>query len=124
MNDISTIPQTTAVALTSSSTKSSDGNSKKLPVGGQNMPPETQEKETTVQMTNEAIQKTVKQLNEFSRSQGRNLQFSVDKVSDLTVITVVNKETNEVIRQIPSEEVVRLARQIEFETSTILDVQA
>lgn len=124
MNHISTIPQTTAVALTGSSTKSSDGNLKKLPVGGQNMPPEIQEKETTVQMTNEAIQKSVKQLNEFSRSQGRNLQFSVDKVSDLTVITVVNKETNEVIRQIPSEEVVRLARQMEFETSTILDVQA
>ena len=124
MGFINGIPQTTAVPLTGSPSKSSAENPKKLPVGGQNMPTEIQEKETSVPMTRETIQKTVEQLNQFSRDQGRNLQFSVDEVLDLTVITVVNKETNEVIRQIPSEEVVRLARQMAFETSTILDTQA
>lgn len=75
-------------------------------------------------MTREALEKTVKQLNEFSRSQERNLQFSFDEALDLTVITVVDSETDEVIRQIPSEEVLRLAQHLEREMSTILDVLA
>ena len=42
----------------------------------------------------------------------RSLQFSVDKSSGRTIITVIDRETAEVIRQIPSEEVLTLAAQM------------
>jgi flagellar protein FlaG len=41
------------------------------------------------------------------------LQFSVDDKSGETMIKVVDSKTDEVVRQIPSEEVVRLRQRLE-----------
>jgi flagellar protein FlaG len=49
-------------------------------------------------------------LNELSGSTRRNLQFRVDESSGRTIITVINATTKEVVRQIPSEEVLAIAR--------------
>jgi len=46
----------------------------------------------------------------FVQSMKRELEFAVDDASGRTIITVRNKETGEIIRQIPSEEVIALAR--------------
>ena len=43
----------------------------------------------------------------------RSLQFSVDEHSGRTIITVIDKETEEIIRQIPPEEVVALAEHLD-----------
>lgn len=43
----------------------------------------------------------------------RNLNFSVDEGSGKTVIKVVDSATNELVRQIPAEEVLRIARALE-----------
>jgi len=56
----------------------------------------------------EAIEEVVSGLNEMVQNLHRNLQFSVDDGSGDTVIKVVDSETREVVRQIPSEEIVRL----------------
>jgi flagellar protein FlaG len=50
----------------------------------------------------------VGQLNELVQAIRRELEFSVDEQSGRTVITVVDAETREVIRQIPPEEVLTL----------------
>ena len=42
---------------------------------------------------------------------GRDLQFEVDDDSGVTVIKVIDPATDEVVRQIPSEEAVQRARQ-------------
>lgn len=42
----------------------------------------------------------------------RSLQFSIDKGSGETVVRVVDSETKEVIRQIPSEEVLAIAERL------------
>jgi len=97
-----------------------------LPNDGQKMPPATlagKEKEAEP-VTSEALEKSLKQLNGFARRFHRSLQFSVDKASNRTVITVINTETKEVVRQIPSEEVLSLARNLESEKSAILSVLA
>ena len=47
------------------------------------------------------------------RNVQRSLQFSVDQNSGRTVITVVDKTTEEVIRQIPPEEILAIADRIE-----------
>lgn len=43
----------------------------------------------------------------------RNLQFSVDDDTGHTVVKVVDSSTNEVIRQIPSEEILSIAKALD-----------
>lgn len=61
----------------------------------------------------EPIEVTVEKLNVQVESLQRNILFSVDKELGRTVITVTDKETDEVIRRIPSEEVLAIARHIQ-----------
>ena len=42
----------------------------------------------------------------------RDLSFSVDDSTGETIITVIDSKTDEVVRQIPSEYVVRLAQNL------------
>jgi flagellar protein FlaG len=59
------------------------------------------------------IQEALAQLNDQMRRNGRDLSFNVDERIDRVIITVKNPQTGEVIRQIPTEEVIRLAHSIE-----------
>lgn len=54
--------------------------------------------------------RTVARLNELMSSNRRSLRFQVDAEGGRTVITVLNPHTKEVIRQIPPEEILSLAR--------------
>lgn len=54
----------------------------------------------------------VTQIADYVQSISRDLQFRVDEQIGTTVITVVDSETDEIIRQIPAEEAVSLARYI------------
>lgn len=59
------------------------------------------------------VGRMVEQLNELARQQKRSLHFRVDDVSGRTIITVVNPETAEIVRQIPSEELLAVARSLD-----------
>jgi len=54
----------------------------------------------------------VKELNEAVHVINTNLSFSVDQPTGETVIKVINADTKEVIRQIPAEEMLRVAARI------------
>jgi len=54
----------------------------------------------------------VGELREFVSKLGRDLAFRVDEGLDRSIITVLDSNTNQVVRQIPNEEVVAIARQI------------
>ena len=56
------------------------------------------------------IERVAQDLDSYMKSVGRSIEFKVDKASGRTVITVRDSHTGELIRQIPSEEVLRLAR--------------
>lgn len=43
----------------------------------------------------------------------RNLQFSIDDATGRSVVKVVDASTNEVIRQIPSEELLQITRSLD-----------
>jgi flagellar protein FlaG len=60
-------------------------------------------------------------LERFAREVRRELEFTIDDVSGNTVITVRNKETGEVVRQIPAEEVLALARAFAEGRPALLD---
>lgn len=55
----------------------------------------------------------VKDLNQLIQVVQRELQFSVDAETNRTVVKVVDSETDEVIRQIPSDEVLALIRHLQ-----------
>jgi flagellar protein FlaG len=55
------------------------------------------------------VQQAVEDINDHFQSMGRDLSFNVDKDSGRTIITVIDSETQEVVRQIPPEEVLSLA---------------
>ena len=55
------------------------------------------------------LEEVVSNINDFVQSIQRNLQFSVSEDGSRTIITVINPETEEVIRQIPPEEVLAIS---------------
>jgi flagellar protein FlaG len=69
------------------------------------------------------LQRTLRKLNDRMAAEQRNLSFRVDEGSGRTVITVLDSATKEVIRQIPSEEVLALSRALEA-ASGLLDAHA
>jgi flagellar protein FlaG len=67
---------------------------------------QTEQRENEV----EALRNKVEELNQNAQSVQRSLRFDVDDDTGITVITVRDRHTDEVIRQIPSEELLELAR--------------
>ncbi len=65
----------------------------------------------------------MRKLNDTMAAAQRNLSFRVDERSGRTVITVVDALTKEVIRQIPSEEVLAMSRALEA-GGALLDARA
>lgn len=61
----------------------------------------------------EQLQQAIEQVRKAVEPVARNLQFSVDDGTGKTVVRVVDSVTKEVIRQIPSEELLAIARAID-----------
>jgi flagellar protein FlaG len=56
------------------------------------------------------IEHAVGEVNASLESRSVGLQFEVDRDTDKVIVKVVDRSSGEVIRQIPSEEVVRIAK--------------
>ncbi len=82
----------------------------KLPGSGRNdgkaLPPE--ETETPVEDRN--LEDVARDFNQQAQLIQRDLNFSVDEDSGISVIKVLDRATQEVIRQIPGDEALRFAR--------------
>ncbi|MEE9343526.1 MAG: flagellar protein FlaG [Gammaproteobacteria bacterium] len=57
----------------------------------------------------EKVEDAVVKISDYVQNLQRDLQFNVDKDSGRVVIKVLDSKTNELIRQIPSEEILELA---------------
>jgi len=68
--------------------------------------------ESQTDKATEALESAVAQINEHMQNVERRLQFTIDDGSGKEVVTVLDKNTDEIIRQFPSEEVLVIARQI------------
>lgn len=60
-----------------------------------------------------SLSEAISQVNEQLRRQDQNLNFSIDKASGRTVITVKNTQSGEIVRQIPDEAVLRVGHNLE-----------
>lgn len=67
----------------------------------------------------DAARAVARQIEAYLRSNGRSVEFSVDADSGRTVVSVRDKETGELIRQIPGDEVLRIAQAMKELTSLI-----
>ena len=74
---------------------------------------EAQEQQQQEQKQN--LESAVAQLNDYVQSVKRDLHFSLDESSQQTVITVTDANTQEVVRQIPNELALDLARKLNEE---------
>ena len=68
------------------------------------------EQETSNQAGN--LQAAVSQINDHVQNLQRDLVFTVDDVTGKDVVTVIDRQSEEIIRQIPSEEALVLARRL------------
>ena len=76
------------------------------------------------QPSREAIAKAANDIQNFVKDMGRNLNFSIDKTTGYNVVQVINPETNEVIRQLPSEELLKIARNMQDLGSVLVSQKA
>ncbi len=74
------------------------------PQGGKELP-----QPRAPELPQQDLSKVVESINDYLQTVKRDLQFSVDASSGRTVITVLDRESKEVIRQIPPEAAVELA---------------
>lgn len=61
----------------------------------------------------ERLDSAVQEVESFLKGQNRNLTFSIDDETKRSIVTVKDSQSGDVIRQIPSEEVLKLAERIQ-----------
>lgn len=59
------------------------------------------------------LEGAVTKLNDYIQNVQRDLEFQTDQTSGKTVITVVDRQTSEVVRQIPDDVALRLAQDLQ-----------
>lgn len=68
---------------------------------------------TSSQISHEALKEAVTHINEYVQSIQRDLQFSVDEDLGGTIVKVVDRQSGDLIRQIPNEVVVDIAKNLQ-----------
>jgi flagellar protein FlaG len=76
------------------------------------------------QPTREVVAKAAQQIQSFVQSMGRNLSFSVDSTTGYHIVRVTNPQTGEVVRQLPSEELLRIAQSFEQLNAALIHQKA
>lgn len=84
------------------------------PLKGQQSKPHSQ-----VEPERERVVEAIKNIQEFVDAAQRGLQFSIDEESGRIVVKVIARQTGEVLRQLPSEEALELARRLQ-DTGSLL----
>jgi flagellar protein FlaG len=86
-----------------------------LPLPGRNAPPQASAANPV------SIEKALQQIQAYLKDSRRQLTFERDESSDRTVIKVVDPASGEVIRQFPSEEVLKIASIIDAQGFRTID---
>ncbi|MBS1189598.1 MAG: hypothetical protein H6R10_1390 [Rhodocyclaceae bacterium] len=61
----------------------------------------------------EQVEEAVRQIKDFVQPINDSIQFSLDEDTGITVVKVVDLQTKEVLRQIPSEEAINIAKTLD-----------
>lgn len=80
--------------------------------------------DATTQPTREVVAKAAADIQQFVQSMGRNLSFSVDEATGYHVVRVVNPSTGELVRQLPSEELLKISRDFQRLNNVLVSQKA
>ena len=83
----------------------------------------TEKKEVTQPLTVEQLEKVAQQLQDFVGDLNRSLEFSVDKDSGRDVIKVFDRESGDLLKQLPSEEVLTLVSKLSDMVGGFIDAK-
>lgn len=73
----------------------------------------TQQNVDSKSASDEEIQQAVDQIQSFTDNVAKNLKFSIDEDTGKTVVKILDSQTQEVIRQFPTEEAISIARSLD-----------
>ena len=99
-----------------------EGGGQDAPVRGTSLPVEVSAKPELIELPE--LERLAESITNFVRSMNRDLTFSVHEASGHTVVKVLDGETKEVIKQIPSEEFLRMSEALANGSSALLDTEA
>jgi flagellar protein FlaG len=75
------------------------------------------------QSEQDQLKMAVQEIEKFVQSVKRNLEFSIDEPSGKVVVKVIASDSGEVVRQIPNEEVLRLANSLNDASSLLFSAK-
>lgn len=117
MNEVRLTPVTTTVVTRHASSTGGDVDGPVQPIG-KILPPDSEGQalpnaETKADAgSSEQVKNAVVSINQFVQSLNRDLHFSIDEETERMVIKVVDSSSGKLIRQIPEEVVLELARKL------------
>ncbi|MET3105560.1 flagellar protein FlaG [Oxalobacteraceae bacterium GrIS 2.11] len=71
----------------------------------------------------EQIKQAVKDINQSFSASGQGVQFTIDQESSRVIVNVVDQKTQEVIRQIPSKELLQLSHMLDQKLGKLIHHQ-
>ncbi len=86
--------------------------------------PAAQTTATAQALNIDAARQVASQINDFLKSSAAEMQFSVDSESDRVVVRIIDTATNQVIRQMPSEEMLAISRSLDKLTGLLVQQKA
>ncbi len=89
-----------------------------------NSPSEKPQAQARSEVDMQALQQAAQEVSKVVERTPHSLQFSVDKDSGKPVVTVIDRNTNEVITQIPSEEMLEISKHLDQMTGLLLKTEA
>ncbi len=75
--------------------------------------PENSTNRQSQQLSESELRSAADDANKVLQQSQNNLEFSVDSDTDMTVVKLIDSETGDVIRQIPSEQMLKIANSIQ-----------
>ncbi|MDU4252642.1 flagellar protein FlaG [Pseudomonas sp.] len=76
------------------------------------------------QQNSKALDSAVSDIQSFVQGIRRNLNFSIDDATGEVVVKVIDAESGKVVRQMPSEEVLKLAARLDDVRSLMFETRA
>lgn len=107
-----TFPERTEEQKLLSGTQLAEKNADKADGSAKVQDIKAQQQSADKENTDTGIEEAIEEIRDFANLQNRQLDFSVDEDSQRRVIRVLDAETGDMIRQIPSDEVLKLAERI------------
>lgn len=92
---------------------------KSKPVVGKELPDSAETK--AIAPGKEELKNMVSALNEVSEKKPPHMKFTIDEDTGHTIVTMTQRDTGEVVRQIPSEEFINIAKMILESTGSLAD---